>query len=149
MRSDVLRRWLGGWIPFWIYNALVIRSALLPVSQIPPVVVQINDKLLHSVEYFWLCLFSVNAFEKAKTLWLTVHPYYHAMLWCFLMGLATEWGQFFTPDRAMEAGDWLADIAGAALGVACCAVLNRLEERFRQRKRRAQFSPMPRELRSV
>ena len=42
---------------------------------------------------------------------------YSAILVCSLYGISDEFHQSFTPGRAVEFGDWLADTSGAALAV--------------------------------
>jgi len=49
-------------------------------------------------------------------------PVYRRHLWIFLLvalfGLSDEWHQSFVPGRDASVSDWLADLAGAALGLA-------------------------------
>jgi len=58
-----------------------------------------------------------------------------------LYGAADEWRQSFTPGRFVEVADWLADMVGAAVGVAVYArwraIRNLLEFRLTRRRVRS------------
>ena len=71
IQDSVMRhRWLLAWIPFWFYSFFVIKTAILPASQIPVFFAGLNDKCLHATQYFFLFFFSLNAFGKTKIAWL-------------------------------------------------------------------------------
>ncbi len=115
--------WLG-WIPFWVYSAVVFEGAILPGTAVPAFFASsVNDKLFHAGEYFLLFLLASNAFRKAKKAWLQNSPAGWAMIYCVLLGAGTEAIQFVVPGRFAELGDWMADTAGALGGLVCLKVM--------------------------
>ena len=71
----------------------------------------INDKILHFTAYLSLAVLPVIGFQERRRGVL-------AGLSMFLLGVALELGQHFSPGRAVELGDVIAN----GLGV-CCGVL--------------------------
>ena len=110
-----LKRWLAGWIPFWIYSAFVFEGAILPPEKIPHFLTALNDKFLHFTEYFFLFGFAVNAFEKSRLSWLRKATPQAAWGYSLFLGAVTEWAQLWVPGRRCEFWDWVTDAAGASL----------------------------------
>jgi len=117
IEASFLKRGLCGWVPFWIYSALVFEGAILPASEIPEFLHRYNDKFLHFSEFFLLFLISENAFRMAKQR-LSGHPGMMAYGYCILMGVITEMAQHFAKGRTPEFYDFIADAAGAGLSFA-------------------------------
>lgn len=115
-RAESRRRRLT-WTFFWAWSIFIFQGAILPPYRIPRLLVRFNDKLLHGVEYFILFFAAFNAFRLARGVWFHCRPLFNALLWCFWMGLVTEWAQSFVPDRYPSVGDFAADFVGAMLGV--------------------------------
>ena len=110
-----ISRWLLGWVPFWGMSLAVFRGAVLSPKDIPPILLRLNDKLLHGTEYFLLFSLAANAFRKSLKGWLTSYPYTLAFTYCLLMGAATEIAQLNVPGRVPDIKDWVVDGLGAAL----------------------------------
>lgn len=111
----IRRRW--AWVVGW---ALLIEGLLLWPS--PPEV----PRLLRSIGFDTMAhvgLFAVQAAlgawaleERGRSAWL-------ALVGAIAFGALTEVQQQLMPGRAMELGDFLADAAGAVLGLALLAAL--------------------------
>jgi hypothetical protein len=91
----------------------VVIGSLLPATS--PLLVDIgglhiNDKALHFCAYVALSLLPVIGFRDRKRGIV-------AGLSMFLLGLLLEDGQHFSPGRAVEFGDVIADGAGVSCGV--------------------------------
>lgn len=83
---------------------------------------QALDKVVHAI------LFAVLAFLLARSfrrLAIFRRPLLAAFLAASLYGLVTEIGQETLTDRSGEVGDWVADVVGAAAGVAPLALRRR------------------------
>lgn len=74
----------------------------------------VNDKVMHFCAYLALALLPVIGFQDRRT-------GLKAGLSMFVLGVAMEAGQHFSPGRAVELGDVLANGAG----VSCGALLGR------------------------
>jgi VanZ family protein len=73
------------------------------------------DKLAHLAAYGLLATLWARALNQPDRPWRT------ALIGCVIAsvyGLTDEFHQSFTPGRSVEFADWVADTAGAALGVA-------------------------------
>jgi VanZ family protein len=104
----------------------VVIGSLLPAAS--PVIVDIsrlhiNDKVMHFCAYLALSLLPVIGFRDRRRGLM-------AGLSMFLLGILMEAGQHFSPGRAVELGDVLANGAGVSCGAllglpirACIAIL--------------------------
>ena len=104
----------------------VVIGSLLPAAS--PVIVDIgrlhiNDKVMHFCAYLALSLLPVIGFQDRR------HGL-KAGLSMFLLGVLMEAGQHFSPGRAVELGDVIANGAGVTCGAllglpirACIAIL--------------------------
>jgi len=105
--------WVVGW-------AVFIEVLLLWPS--PPDVPRLPwgigfDKIAHAV------LFAVQAMLGAWALAESRRPAWPALVGAIAFAALTEVQQQLMPSRAMELGDFLADAAGAVIGLALFAVL--------------------------
>ncbi len=112
------RRWLAGWLPLWVYTALVLKGAVAQPHEIPSIFFILNDKIVHAVEYFFLFWFAAHAFGKAKTLALRAHAGRGAMIYGLALGALTELLQRVVPERSCDFWDWVADAGGLGLAFA-------------------------------
>lgn len=74
-----------------------------------------QDKVHHGGAYFIMGLLAVrcfNFFIRNPVLLCLV-----SLLFCSIYGVFDEWHQSFVPGRDADVADWVADSAGAALGV--------------------------------
>lgn len=75
------------------------------------------DKILHAT------MFGVLAVLAARALRDDGQPWWLALVGTSAFGAFTELQQYFIPTRSTEVGDFLADTAGAAIGLALFAAL--------------------------
>jgi VanZ family protein len=75
-----------------------------------------TDKLAHA------SLFAVLTVLIVRALVIEARPWWLAFAGAAAFGAFTEIQQQFIPSRSMELGDFLADVAGAALGLAAFVV---------------------------
>jgi len=84
----------------------------------------VSDKVLHFSAYAVLAFFAVWVLP-----WAIQRPHFRG-LWVFLLlavyGAVDELLQNFVPHRQADVLDWLADIAGAAVGIAIYYLLRRI-----------------------
>lgn len=125
--SEALKRWVLGWIPFWLYSISVFHRAILSPDDIPSFFDRFNDKLMHGAEYFILFLISAHAFQMAESRWLASRPRLSAFIYTAVMGLITEYSERFIEGRACSLADFAADLGGGgaawvvlALAARCC-----------------------------
>jgi VanZ family protein len=100
----------------------VVVGSLLPAAS--PVMVavgrlHINDKVLHFSAYLALSLLPVVGFRDRKRGIV-------AGLSMFVLGLLLEDGQHFSPGRAVELGDVIANGAGVSCGVLLAPLIRML-----------------------
>ena len=101
-------------LAFWgVLICCVVVGSLLPAAS--PVMVavgrlHVSDKVLHFCAYLALSLLPVIGFRDR-------HRGLMAGLPMFLLGILMEAGQHFSPGRAVELGDVLANGAGVSCGV--------------------------------
>jgi VanZ family protein len=91
----------------------VVVGSLLPASSAVMVAVgrlHINDKVLHFCAYVALSLLPVIGFQDRRRGIV-------AGVSMFVLGLLLEGGQHFSPGRAVELGDVIANGAGVSCGV--------------------------------
>ncbi len=82
------------------------------------------DKFVHAG------LFAVLALLASRALDEQARPAWPALAASMAFGLFTELEQYFIPSRSMELGDFLADAAGAALGLVVFTVWARRRREF-------------------
>jgi VanZ family protein len=70
-------------------------------------------------------LFAVLAVLIVRVLAVESRPWWMAFAGASVFGALTEIQQHFIPSRSMELGDFLADVAGAALGLATFVAMAR------------------------
>ncbi len=102
------------WLPPIVYMAAIFHLSSEP-APLPQLTAHVWDKLLHTVEYSVLALLLCRAFLGEGTGWLVASVL--AVLIASAYGASDEWHQYFVPLRSSDVKDWLADSAGAALGV--------------------------------
>ena len=108
-------RWAFGWIPFWAVTIVIVRGAVMPPQEIPKVLLQINDKLIHATEFFVMMIVAYQTFSRAHLEKIYRHRFADAILYSLFLGALTECLQFFAPGRSPDIFDFLADSAGALI----------------------------------
>ena len=118
-------RLLRYWGPVCAYAGLIfyLSSQPHPEEQLPSFVSLFSDKFLHVIEYGVLGgLFWRGFYWGTNSPWRTwAVPL--AILCTSLYGISDEVHQSFVPFRESSWLDWLADTAGAGIGVAAMARL--------------------------
>jgi VanZ family protein len=76
-----------------------------------------TDRVVHHLLYAILACLSMRAGRPAKGARVSWVFALAVLLGISAFGAADEWHQQFIPRRAMELGDWVADSAGALLGI--------------------------------
>jgi hypothetical protein len=82
----------------------------------------INDKVMHFCAYLALSLLHVVGFKDRRRGLL-------AGLSMFILGILMEAGQHFSPGRAVELGDVIANGVGVSCGVLCAFLILAIERR--------------------
>jgi VanZ family protein len=103
---------LSRWVPVVGWAGVILTATSLPNVPAPPAAG--SDKLAHLAMYavlgfLWLRA-ATTGVVAPRTLILTLAA-------IAVFGAADEWHQQFVPDRSADPADWVADVAGAALGM--------------------------------
>ncbi len=116
------------WLPPVLWAAFILVLTSLPGSVVPDVgnVPSGTDKVLHAAIYAVLAWLLVRVFDPSGLDWT---KYLLLMLGIAMFAAADEWHQSFIPGREPSFGDWVADVAGAAVGVTI-GVLSRRREQY-------------------
>ena len=116
-------------IRFWTVAALLYAVAIfigsaIPGPDMPQAVLAISDKVLHMSEYAVLGVLLHRAFSLQQ--WWPViarRAVVFAIIGASMYAASDEIHQMFVPGRMADAFDWLADTAGAIIGVLVSAQL--------------------------
>lgn len=76
-----------------------------------------TDKVFHSWMYAVLAFLSIRAAWPPRAGWRPWALVVAVMAGAMVFGAVDEWHQLFIPTRTADLLDWLADSAGAAIGV--------------------------------
>jgi VanZ family protein len=105
------------WLPVVLWVLVIEGLMIWPHPPAAPQLINFPgiDKVVH------LGLFGTLAALSARALGGTPRTWWPALLGAMLFGAFTEFEQSFIPSRSMDLGDFLADSAGAAIGLAMFA----------------------------
>lgn len=111
-------RMLFYWGPVAGYAGLIfyLSAQSHPDEDLPSLFGSLNDKILHAMEYAGLGGLCYRAFCRGASGRLAAHALFLAILTASLYGVTDEVHQLFVPLRESSWQDWLADLAGSALG---------------------------------
>jgi VanZ family protein len=107
------------WGPVVGYAGMVyfLSAQLHPEEQLPSFLVKdVNDKVLHAVEYAGLGGLCYQAFRWGVSGQVASHALLFAIVTASLYGMTDEVHQLFVPFRESSWQDWLADTIGAVIG---------------------------------
>ncbi|KAF1085585.1 VanZ like family protein [Sporotomaculum syntrophicum] len=110
------------WIPAIFWMALIFYLSGRTGSELQylfPLIDNFNPG--HLIAYFVLGLLFYLALHRYNHR----HPYWQAMLFCFLYGITDEIHQYFVPTRYPDIYDLARDLLGAGLGLATVYLLKR------------------------
>ena len=115
----VLVQVLWYWVPAVLYAGVIffLSAQSHPEDQLPSFLLRdINDKVLHVVEYGILSLLCYRAFRWAAGPAVARQAVVLAIVTASVYGLTDEVHQAFVPLRESSWKDWLADSTGAVMG---------------------------------
>jgi VanZ family protein len=115
----VLVQVLWYWVPAVLYAGVIffLSAQSHPEDQLPSFLLRdINDKVLHMVEYGILSLLCYRAFRWAAGPAVARQAVVLAIATASIYGLTDEVHQAFVPLRESSWKDWLADSTGAVMG---------------------------------
>ena len=107
------------WLPVAVWAGVILAGTSFP--NVPAPATAGSDKLVHLGMYAVLGVLALRAVAwesgaTPRTIVLTL-----AAIGVF--AAADEWHQRFIPTRSPDPADWVADVAGATLGIASFAAL--------------------------
>jgi VanZ family protein len=109
------------------YSTALMIALLLPGSSYPTHAIFSVDKIWHMLCYAILFLGLYSTFNE-------IHDYSNtSIIWAGFLALShasiSEYFQQFSPGRASDISDWLADVLGVALALLLINVIRRFRER--------------------
>jgi VanZ family protein len=119
VRRGVLVQVLWYWVPAVLYAGVIffLSAQSHPEDQLPSFLLRdINDKVLHVVEYGILSLLCYRTFRWAAGPAVARQAVVLAIVTASVYGLTDEVHQAFVPLRESSWKDWLADSTGAVMG---------------------------------
>ncbi len=108
---------------FWIGYFAVLITTFIPIAgelnkiHIGPDAFQIRlDHLLHFAVYFIICIYFLAGLKRGLCLF-SKNSMVKFILWVLFLGTVTELVQLWVPERAFNPMDWVANVAGVAIGL--------------------------------
>ena len=115
-RIIIFSRFIGKitfyWLPVIIYMCLIFYLSSMPGTDVITKI-SINDKILHSIEFFILAVLLYRCFNNAKNRRIKENRYLLAVSLAILYAVSDEFHQSFVPGRAADIIDVIADSIGA------------------------------------
>ena len=105
------------WIPVVLWAAIILTGTSVP--SVPDAGPPGSDKLVHFGMYAVLGLLAMRAAWEGggpRTIVMTLAG-------VALFAAVDEWHQHFIPTRSADMADWVADVAGATVGIGSLAAL--------------------------
>ena len=102
-------------LPAIAYMGLIFYVSSGPISS--PTIQAMPDYLLHCGAFALLSVLSFLAVHEGLRPGIRRGGYWLPALITLLYGAIDEWHQSFVPGRDASVRDWLADVAGAILGI--------------------------------
>ena len=107
------------WSPTLAYMMLIWGLSSIPKAA-PVVIVPMQDKVVHLVEYAILAILYCYSIARTLPQWKRPAVLLLSALLAALWGAVDEWHQSFVPNRSAEVLDAVADALGAIIG---CAIV--------------------------
>jgi len=113
------RLFLVYWLPAILYAGMIVMFSSMssPQTYFPGWAGEINDKVLHTLEYAILAILCYRAFLYASGPRLAEFAGSLAILAAILFGVSDELHQSFVPLREADPWDVIANAAGSLMGV--------------------------------
>ena len=107
------------WSAFLGFTAFIYVTFTLPADQLPAYAFELNDKLVHFLDFFLLTLLSFRAFLYSTRPFFSSRGEWKAVSFSLFYGAFLEGVQISVPTRHGDFRDWLADVLGtlAAYGI--------------------------------
>jgi VanZ family protein len=114
----MMHTWLRYWMPVAVYAGLIVYLSAQshPEEQLPSIIGELSDKVLHAIEYAGLGSLCYRAFRWGTNDAWARQAVPFAIAAASLFGITDELHQLFVPFRESSWQDWLADSTGAAIG---------------------------------
>jgi VanZ family protein len=109
-------RWLSIWGPALLQMGAIFTLSSQP--RLPSLPGGLTGYTGHFIGYFILGAALLRGFARGRWTGVTAKAAALAWIGSAVYGLSDEFHQQFVPGRTSTMGDWLADLAGAAAGVA-------------------------------
>ena len=110
-------RWLYYILPVVVYAGIIYSISSISYISVPKIGLQIEDKILHTIEYFVFGFLLMRAFTFGKSNPAAKKVLIIAIIAGFIYSASDEVHQHFVPGRTCEFWDWLADALGIMAGV--------------------------------
>ncbi|MFA6618973.1 MAG: VanZ family protein [Candidatus Neomarinimicrobiota bacterium] len=104
-----------------VYSTLLMVFILLPSDSFPSHKIFAIDKLWHSLSYFILMIALALSFKQIEN-----SPVYYksqAFIFTFLHACVSEFFQQYSPGRASDLADWIANVIGILLALLLINIL--------------------------
>lgn len=109
------------WAPVVAYMAAIFY---LSAQSSPPTPGGVPDKLAHAIQYFGLAVVVFRAVAGGLGAQVTAVRAMATMIIAVAYAVSDEAHQLFVPNRTADAGDVLADAAGASVALIVCRAWN-------------------------
>ncbi len=110
---------IGRWTPVIIWAGVILASTSLPGQAVPPGPPGI-DKAGHFLVYALLGILAIRAALAGRGAPMRTIAMTLAAVGAF--AAVDEWHQGFIPGRFPDVADWIADVAGATVGIGSTAL---------------------------
>lgn len=114
----LLRSPLAAWPLFIFYTAALFYFSLLPGNEIPKILLDLHDKLIHAMGYAVLMAVSAHAFYMSGNKILSPRPYFWGAWYSANISVITEGLQHFVPGRFTDPLDLAANTLGIIISLA-------------------------------
>ena len=105
------------WVAVAAWATVIVVATSLPGRMVPPAFPH-ADKLVHLASYAALGALVARALRTGRTRPRSLRTLAGAAATVALFAAGDEWHQQFIPGRSADRVDWLADLIGAAAGLA-------------------------------
>ncbi|UCE63958.1 MAG: VanZ family protein [Nitrospirota bacterium] len=114
-----IRLFFTYWVPVILYAGTItmVSGMSTPHTYFPLWAGEINDKVLHALEYAILAILCYRALRHASGPGLADYAAVLAIVGAILFGVSDELHQYFVPLRESDPWDLVANGAGSLMGV--------------------------------
>lgn len=103
---------------FLLWLVIIFVESSISSTEYPKIEIWSADKILHIGVFGLLTVLCyISLIHQRKYPLLLKHALIISLIFASLYGLSDEFHQYFVPNRDCDFWDWLADAAGAVLGI--------------------------------